>query len=199
MPIAACPHCRQAVNVSPDHFDQLLLCPKCRKQFRFSNPVQAVPSATPGPEPPPPLPQRSRRRESDPVAEMLPDEVYDVLRRDENEKAIDFAWVDIRGGCLDTSAASRWILITDKRVVYEASVSEGKAWRTAAGSFPISRISFVGTSAGLKPAEGCNPTVKVSILEIGSGGGHVDIVVPNVQVARRLQRVIDRLISHESH
>ena len=114
------------------------------------------------------------------------------------EKAFHFEWMDTTGGCGTTQSAKQFMLITSQRVLYEATIKEGdginrKAVRMS-GSIPLSKISFVGTSSA--EAQGCNPQ-QAHLLKVNSGGGSIDFPFFSEQKAKRVQRVIEELISSQ--
>jgi hypothetical protein len=129
------------------------------------------------------------------INDMIPEEYRDKLRP--NEKAFEFAYIDTKGGCGTTQKANQWILITDQRILYEATTRDERAtsakYLRTSGSIPTSRVSFVGTTTA-DDKEGCNQT-RVSLLKINSGGGGIEIVIATEKEAKRLQRAIDELIS----
>jgi hypothetical protein len=137
------------------------------------------------------------------VAALLP-----VLQRDElpedlrgkpqvGEVVHYFSYIDAKGGCLTPTGAKQWILITDRRILFEASVKEGEGEGTKffhqSGSIPMAKVSYVGTSS-TKEQQGCN-WVKVTNLRINSSGGHIVLAIPTKAEAQRAQEVIDGIIS----
>jgi hypothetical protein len=136
------------------------------------------------------------------INDVIPPSHQNMLMHAEN--AYHFEWMDTQGGCGTTQAAKQFILITDHRILYEASVKEGdgmnlKYVRTS-GSIPISKVSYVGTSskeAGCASAQqGCNPQ-HAHLLRINSGGGNIEFPFFNEQKVKRVQRVIEELISRK--
>jgi hypothetical protein len=111
------------------------------------------------------------------------------------ERAFHFEWMDTKGGCGTTQSAKQFMLITDQRVLYEAAIKEGEGlnlkYVRTSGSIPLSKISFVGTSSA---EEGCNPQ-QAHLLKVNSGGGNIEFPFFNEQKAKRVQRVIEELIS----
>lgn len=123
----------------------------------------------------------------------LPEECRRELH--EGESAVDFAFIDYKGGCLSRDEAKRWILVTDQRVRYEALVRNGGTYVATSGSIPISKISYVGTSSS-KRSTGCLAEV-VHLLQVSSSGSQIEIAVPAEPTARRLHEAIDVLISRK--
>ena len=60
---------------------------------------------------------------------------------------------------------------------------------------PHRRQEHVGTAASEK-SDGCNSR-KVYLLRINSGGGQIEMAIPSEAEARRLQGMIERLISNQ--
>jgi hypothetical protein len=120
------------------------------------------------------------------------------LRRNllENEVAYHFAFTDTKGGCLSKKSAKSYVLISNNRVIYDASVKEGESYVQSNGSIPINKVSFVGTSSA-ESKEGCSK-VKIHLLKISSGGGTIELRVPTETEAKRLQRVISEVQSNNS-
>jgi hypothetical protein len=114
-----------------------------------------------------------------------------------SELAYHFAYIDANGGCWSTSAARQWILVTDRRVVYVATIQEeeyGKSnYVRTSGSIPVAKIGFVGTSSSAQ-TEGCSRR-QVCLLKINSGGGTVSLAIPSEAEATRLQAIIEELIA----
>lgn len=121
------------------------------------------------------------------------------------EKAFHFEWMDTAGGCGTTQSAKQFMLITDQRVLYEASIKEGEGanlkYVRTSGSIPISKISFVGTSSAeagcnqaMQAQQGCNAQ-QAHLLKVNSGGGNIEFPFLSEQKAKRVQRVIEELIS----
>ena len=111
----------------------------------------------------------------------------------ENEVAYHFAFTDTKGGCRSKKSAKSYVLISNNRVIYDASVKEGEKYVQSNGSIPINKVSFVGTSAA-ETKEGCKKT-KVYLLRISSGGGTIELVMPTEAGAKRLQKVISEVQS----
>lgn len=115
----------------------------------------------------------------------------------ENEKPYHFSFISSKGGCATASPASQWILVTDKRVLFEASVVEVSAaspgYVHQAGSIPIAKVSYVAT-ATTNRGGGC-AQVKVTRLRINSSGGAIDIAIPTQEEAERVRSVIEELLS----
>jgi len=108
-----------------------------------------------------------------------------------------FGYIDTKGGCANSSRAKQWILVTNKRILFEASVKEGTGdagqFVHESGSIPISKVSYVGTST-MQQQQGCSQ-VKVTTLRISSGGGNINLAIPTKREAERAQEVIDGILS----
>ena len=79
-------------------------------------------------------------------------------------------------------------------ILYEASVLTTKnTFVRDLGSIPMSKVSFV--KASTLEMLGCNAQ-KVYLLTVNSGGGEgIPIRIPSEKESKRLQRVIDEIIS----
>jgi hypothetical protein len=118
------------------------------------------------------------------------------------EQAYHFEWMDTVGGCNTTQTAKQFMLITDQRVLYETSIKEGEGtnlrYVRTSGSIPVSKIAFVGatsTAAGCEQVQqGCNPK-QAHLLRVNSGGGFIEIPFVSEEKAKRVQRVIEELVS----
>lgn len=169
-------------------------CPQCKRRWTVGSqgcrwcgwrrPALAVPPA----HPPEIYPQLQI------INDVLPGSHRQMLMAGEN--AYHFEWMDTKGGCGSTKSAKQFIIVTDQRILYEASIKEGgrenlKYVRTS-GSIPIVKVSYVGTATNTK--EGCNPHA-VHRLRINSGGGSIEFPFFNEQKAKRVQRVIEELIT----
>jgi len=143
-------------------------------------------------EPPPPL----KKFILEPINDKIPPEHRSKLI--ENEMVYHFAYIDNKnGGCSSTEAARHWVLISNLRVIYEASVRKmqgsNASYASNSGTIPISKIAFVGMSSTEK-IEGCS-SAKVYLLNINSGGGQIDLAIPTEEEAKRLQMAIETIIS----
>ena len=132
------------------------------------------------------------------INDVIPDTHRHLLMA--SERAYHFEWMDTKGGCGTTQSAKQFMLITDQRVLYEAAIKEGEGFNLkyvrTSGSIPLSKISFVGTSsadAGCNQ-QGCNPQ-EANLLKVNSGGGNIEFPFFSEEKAKRVQRVIEELIS----
>jgi hypothetical protein len=131
-----------------------------------------------------------------------------VIRREElpgdlrgkpnpDETIHHFGYIDAKGGCANPSTAKQWILVTNKRILFEASVKEGTGatgkYVHQSGSIPMSKVSYVGT-ATTEEQQGC-AQVKVRHLRISSGGGDIILAIPTKEEAQQAQEVIDGILS----
>jgi len=127
----------------------------------------------------------------------LPDDPRSKLR--EGEGVFHFGYIDVEGGCANPSSAKQWIMVTDKRIVYEATVKEGEGmsakFNHQSGFIPMAKVSFVGTTTVQQP-EGCTPT-RTTLLTINSSGGQIRLAIPTRKEAARIQEVIDEILSPE--
>ena len=138
------------------------------------------------------------------IASLVPMEVRPNLLR--GEKAYYFTYVDRaqKAGCFGRGeGAKHWILISDKRVVYDATVRHevvtypGKAiaYEREVGAIPMEKISFVGVHTTLisEGYEGCNGQRPLVLLTISSGGSSLEIPIPTEKEAHRLQTKIQEI------
>jgi hypothetical protein len=107
-----------------------------------------------------------------------------------------FGYIDTHGGCANQSTAKQWLLVTDRRILFEAMVKQGTGNTIRlvqqSGSIPTAKVSYVGTSTILH--QGC-ANVPVTFLVINSSGGEITLVIPTQKEAARFQGVIDAIIS----
>jgi hypothetical protein len=120
-------------------------------------------------------------------------------RLQEDETVHHFAFIDVKGGCANpSSSAKQWILITNRRILYEAAVQEGMGLQHKyvhqTGSIMMAKVSFVGT-ATTQGIEGCAQTQTTTLLRINSSGGEIFIAIPTKSEATRIQGVIDEILS----
>jgi hypothetical protein len=86
----------------------------------------------------------------------------------------------------------------NQRILYEANVKDEASaakYVRQSGSIPTSRVSFVGTATATLET-GCSQRT-FSLLRIDSSGGEIAVYIPTEREAKRLQRVIDELISRQ--
>lgn len=156
----------------------------------------AAPAADPEPVTPPPSDSGDDRM-SLPVVrrEQLPTDLQGKPQADETVHY--FSYIDSEGGCAQPAQSKQWLLITDKRILFEASVKEGDGLQAKFvhqnGSIPMAKVSYVGSSA-VKEQQGCN-TVNVTNLRINSSGGQIVLAIPTLAEVQRAQEVIDGVLS----
>ena len=107
------------------------------------------------------------------------------------------------GGCATprgSSTAKRWLLVSDQRILFEATVTQGSgaivSFGDQSGSIPIAKVSFVGVSS-LRQQQGCAGAKTTTALRINSSGGEIVLAIPTQQEAARAQVIIDRMISQK--
>jgi hypothetical protein len=178
-----CSECGKHFKVRDDFAGKHTKCSQCGHALQ-------VPSSGP--------PELISRPNQD-RAEILPDTHRELLAP--GEKAIHFEWLDTTGGCGSTVAAKHFMLITDRRVIYDAvSRDAGLTYARTSGSISLSKISFVGTTIAdggcnqsAQVGRGCNPQ-QACVLRVGTGGGSVLFPFFNEQKAKRVQRVIEEIV-----
>lgn len=137
------------------------------------------------------------------ITDKIPDTHRHLLLP--GEIAYHFEWIDNQGGCGTTKSSEKYILITDQRVLYETTVQEGEGrnlrYVRTSGSIPLSKISFVGTHSSkvgcnqsLQNNQGCFPR-QMHLLKVSSGGNVIFFPFFSEQKVKRVQRVIEELIS----
>jgi hypothetical protein len=143
------------------------------------------------------------------ITDIVPNEYRSKLL--EGEDVYHFGYADLKGGCAlfggggAVKAGQSWVMITNRRVVYEAWVKQTTdKYIRSSGSIQLAKISFVGTATE-EPPKGCSGAYKSGCaslfekpkhsLRVISGGGEIHIAVPTEEEARRLQSVVDQLIS----
>lgn len=88
----------------------------------------------------------------------LPNELRIKIQNDEDP--YHFSYVARKGGCLSPGKPRQWILVTNKRILFEASLLTteigiiGK-YTHQSGTIPIHKISFVSTEQTNEAAPGC--------------------------------------------
>jgi hypothetical protein len=89
------------------------------------------------------------------------------------------------------------ILITNIRILFEASVKEGQGGEGKfvhqAGTIPMMKVSYVGTATSTSQ-EGCS-FVAAHTLRINSSGGEIILAIPTQGEAERIRDVIDAVLS----
>ncbi|MBL8898260.1 MAG: hypothetical protein JNM84_11560 [Planctomycetes bacterium] len=127
--------------------------------------------------------------------EQLPAELQSKPQADETVHY--FSFIDSKGGCAQPATSKQWLLITDKRILFEASVKEGEGPQAKFvhqnGSIPMAKVSYVGSSAA-QELQGCN-TVNITNLRVNSSGGQIVLAIPTLIEAQRAQEVIDAVLS----
>lgn len=197
-----CPTCGQNFQVKDEFAGRQTKCTACGEAIRVPSARQvsrppAPPTWNPAPAPPPPA------RGLEVINDVIPHTHRHLLIA--GEKAFHFEWMDTQGGCGTTQSAKQFMLITDQRVLYEAALKEGEGvnrkYVRTSGSIPLSKISFVGTSSAeagcnqaMQSQEGCNRQ-QAHLLKVNSGGGTIAFPFFSEQKVKRVQRVIEELIS----
>lgn len=151
----------------------------------------------PRPSEPHPADQRSTHNLVAIPLQQLPPELRSKFQP--GEVVHHFAYIDAKGGCAEGSTAKQWIAITDRRVLFEASVKDGDqsptTFKHQTGSIPMSKVSYVGTATSAE-SEGCGCAMAHhSQLRINSSGGQIILAIPTKEEAERAKEVIDAIIS----
>jgi hypothetical protein len=140
--------------------------------------------------------------------EQIPEAIRGKLQQDETVH--HFGYIDAEGGCgcslvhmgilgslfpgcAGLKRASQWLMVTNKRILFEASVKETSGGKEKfvlqTGSIPMSKVSYVGTATS-SSKEGSKTT-----LRINSSGGEIILAIPTKEEAERAQGVIDEILS----
>ena len=124
------------------------------------------------------------------VTQELPAELSTQLLED--EVVYSFAFTD--SASVGYYTGRMWMIISNKRVIYDASVKDDKTFKRMSGSIPIDKISFVSVSTAQDTQSGCGCWPKtVYVLTVGSGGGQIDVAVPTQEEAKRLQTTVSEV------
>lgn len=128
--------------------------------------------------------------------DQLPKEI--VAKLFPTETVRYFGFVDhAGGGCAQQTKAKQFVLVTDQRILFEASVrkTDGRLLKyvNQSGSIPIKKVSLVGISTS-ESSDGCSFN-KSTLLTINSSGGETIVAIPHEKEAARIQGVIDVIIS----
>ncbi len=134
------------------------------------------------------------------INSVIPSEQRHLLMK--GERAYHFEWMDSQGGCGSTESSKQFILVTDQRVLYEATILEGEGvsqeYVRTSGSIPLAKVSFVGTSSAaagcFSARKGCNHQ-ETHLLKVGSGGGNIVFSFFSEKKAKRVQHIIETLIT----
>ena len=132
-----------------------------------------------------------------PLPAIQPDELPSQQRSKllEGESVYHFGYIDFKGGCAQASTAKQWILVTDKRILFEASVKEGPGasgkFLHQSGTIPMPKVSYVGMSTS---KEGCSQK-ETNNLRINSSGGEIILAIPSQREAEKIQKVIDEVLA----
>ena len=132
-----------------------------------------------------------------------------VIRREELPKALRdkpqtgevvhyFSYIADKGGCGKPEQVKQWMLVTNKRIMFEASVKESSAsdanFSHQNGTIPMAKVSYVACSeVSVKKWWG---PVKATHLIINSSGGQIVLEIPTLVEGQRAQEVIDGVISN---
>ena len=132
---------------------------------------------------------------------ISPNELPEVARikLQPAESVYHFAYIDSQGGgCSNPSKATQWLLVTDRRILFEGSIKQAvniSQFVHQSGSIPIAKVSYVGVSELERP-QGCGcANVTVTLLAINSSGGEIFLAMPTTRQAKSAQWVIDAVIS----
>lgn len=189
-----CIRCRSDVPDGP-------VCPVCHapQQPHPSFPPQGVgtPPAPVYPSYPPtsqPLQPPGPQLPLIPI-EQLPPLVQPYLMF--GETVHHFSFISSKGGCGSTNKAEQWLMVTNQRVVFEASVVVGGSVTNRNGSIPLDKVAHVSVASHQIPG-GCGSTKSTTpLLSIGSAGGSIDVLVPTAPEAARIHYIINALISRQ--
>ncbi len=143
---------------------------------------------------------------------QLPPEIAQKIRDDESVYHFTYADIAGKGGCGSpkVEASKEWFVVTNERVFYQASIKQSEGGRSAlattyfkleSGSIPVAKISFVAVTSDKKfiDGKGCSGKyAEIGILSINSGGGKVEIAIPTIAEAQRIQSVIDDLVAKKN-
>ena len=206
-----CPECEKELSINIFESDSLDICPFCAheiyvpklseilkkgstetsERIRIEQPVQE--EAEWGFVEQPHEPQKQKpvvRPARVPINEMLPS--YHRSRLDFKEKAYLFEWVDIKGGCGTRHSADRFIMVTNKSVIYEAEVRWEEGFQISPGSLPLEKIQKASKHElpnKLKKQD------RRCFVRIEMEGYKVEIVFISEEKAIRVMDTINELVS----
>ena len=130
---------------------------------------------------------------------LAPEQLPDVVRArlHPSELIHHFTFIDVKGGCGSASTAKQWLLVTDQRILFEASVREGAGTSSKyvhqSGSIPMPKVSYVGVATE-NVQQGCSST-RVTHLRVNSSGGEIILAIPTNEEATRIQAVVDSILT----
>lgn len=123
------------------------------------------------------------------VTNSLPDELR--LQLLQGEIVYYFGFMDQAG---EGDEGRMWMVISNRRVMYDASTYTGVACKRTSGSIPIEKVSYVAVSTGEDVGGcGCWPK-KFYLLTVGSSGGKIQIAVPTQALAKELEKTVSELL-----
>lgn len=209
-----CHSCGKAYKVRPEHGGKTIKCPGC--EVLIVLPFAMAPATAPMPptpvqkpaSPKPPIQTRSQITENHAVQNVfpqklrpidpcqLPDEIRSKLQS--GEIIYHFGYIGSKGGCSNPSSSFvQWLLVTERRILFEASVKQGTddvgQFVHQSGSVPMAKVSYVGSATSQKQ-EGCASVPTIHLI-INSSGGGIVLAIPTKAEADRVQAVIDGIIS----
>src|SRR4051794_15855411 len=113
-----CPKCDDVSLIDPARLGKTIRCRECGAAFVATKA---------GPPPGPPSPLSSKRGDAGTLPVLLRKELPIDLRDKPRPDEIihHFGYIDTKGGCANPSSAKQWILVTNKRILFEASVKQG--------------------------------------------------------------------------
>ena len=123
----------------------------------------------------------------------------------DDEKAHHFEYIPFEnkdagcGGGGSSASGNDYILISDKRILYEATVvkkeNELETFTQDSGTIPVGKVSFVKTVKNETSNTGCGGSNSTYYaLNVNSGGGEITIAIPTKEAADRAKRVIEEII-----
>jgi hypothetical protein len=192
----SCPYCQTKFIVKDRLAGSHVACPDCKKLVTIPTTPRATADDDYDDDDPPP--RRARGGRLRPITKKIPSDIRSELQR--GETAYHFEFIPFKGGCLSPGGSDEdWLLVTDRRVLYEASIeiTEGSTqiYARRSGDIPLSKVSYVETTTFNK-WEGCT-NIKGSLLVIASSGGRIKIPVPTEEQALRVRRAINELIASD--
>lgn len=192
MALIECPDCQTSVS------SEAYQCPRCGRPMARA--TAGAPSGAQYPPQsqgygPPPAPTMNREAllaQFPPITQTLAPQFQAILTG--GEEALYFCFLN---SVSDPKNVRQWIMVTNNRVVYEASIAEARGDTTvyvqSSGSILLTQISYVGTSERTETSCGCSPT-RIAVIAINSSGGSIKIAMPSEAEAKRLQQGLQTIL-----
>jgi len=112
------------------------------------------------------------------------------------EDVLYFNYIDKKGGCLSGKGSKQWIMVTNARVAYRATLEQKVGSTTtfveSSGSILLPQISYVGMTKG--QSAGCT-VAGIYQLQINSSGGTISIAMPTETHCVQARQFIEAVLN----